>query len=124
MTPKILIVGDDEDFHVTFDERLKNPGIYLKTKNNGLKALELVGKEPFHAVYRDFAMPGLDGFTTLKLMFQKNSDLLIYLLTGKAALNQVVEAIKLGARDVIEKLAGIAEILKVIQSSNLEYTKR
>lgn len=123
MTPKVLIVDDEEDFLETLAERLKNRGIHVETANNGLKALELVDKEPFHAVFLDFAMPGLDGITTLKLMLQKNPDLLIYLLTGKATLKQGVEAIKLGARDVIEKPAGIEDILKIIHSSESEYTK-
>lgn len=122
--PKVLIVDDEEDFLEVLAERLKARGIMVETANNGLKALELVSKETFHAIFLDYAMPGLDGLATLKIMLEKKTDLLIYLLTGKATLKEGVEAIKLGARDVVEKPAELENLLKIIQDSESEYATR
>lgn len=122
--PKVLIVDDEEDFLEVLAERLKARGIMVETANNGLKALELVSKETFHAIFLDYAMPGLDELATLKIMLEKKTDLLIYLLTGKATLKEGVEAIKLGARDVVEKPAELENLLKIIQDSESEYATR
>jgi DNA-binding NtrC family response regulator len=121
MKAKVLIVDDEEDFLEALAERLRSRGIDVATAQDGVTALSLVSKEPFHAVFLDYYMPGINGLETLKLMLNQNPDLLVYILTGKAGLKEGVEAIKLGAKDVIEKPAELQEILEIIKNAENEY---
>ncbi len=121
MKPKVLIVDDEEDFLEALSERLGSRGISVSTANDGIKALQLIEKETFHAVFLDYAMPGIDGLETLKIMLERKPDLLVFLLTGRASLHTGVEAIKLGAKDVIEKPAELAELIDIINKSENEY---
>jgi DNA-binding NtrC family response regulator len=121
MKAKVLIVDDEEDFLEALAERLRSRGIEVATAQDGVTALSLVSKEPFHAVFLDYYMPGINGLETLKLMLNQNPDLLVYILTGKAGLKEGVEAIKLGAKDVIEKPAELQEILAIIKNAENEY---
>ncbi len=121
MKPKVLIVDDEEDFLEALAERLESRGIAVSTANDGIKALQLIEKEAFHAVFLDYAMPGINGLETLKIMLERKPDLLVFLLTGRASLHTGVEAIKLGAKDVIEKPAELAELIEIINKSENEY---
>lgn len=122
MKTKVLIVDDEEEFLETLAERLESRGISVATATDGAKAIQLIEQETFHAVFLDYAMPGLNGLETLTIMLQKKPDLLIYLLTGRATLHTGVEAVKLGAQDVIEKPAELSELIKIIKKSESEYT--
>jgi len=79
---RILLVDDEVKFISALSERLKDRGFEVATAKDGYEAIEKVTKEKFDVIFLDLAMPGIDGIETLKLMFKKNSKLLIYLLTG------------------------------------------
>lgn len=121
MKTKVLIVDDEEDFLEALAERLRSRGIEVDTTTNGLEALSLVAKERYHAIFLDYAMPGINGLETLKLLLNQNPNALVYLLTGRAKLKEGVEAIKLGAKDVIEKPAELEELIKLIKDAENEY---
>jgi DNA-binding response OmpR family regulator len=120
--PKVLIVDDEIDFLDALAERLRTRGIEVHTASDGITAINLASKEQFHAIFLDFAMPGLNGIETLKLILKQNPNALIFLLTGKASLKDGVEAIKLGAKDVIEKPVELNELLNVIKNAETEFT--
>ncbi|MGB9771643.1 MAG: response regulator [Candidatus Kapaibacteriota bacterium] len=120
--PKVLIVDDEVDFLEALAERLSSRGIEVHTANDGITAVKLASKEKFHAIFLDFAMPGLNGIETLKLILSQNPNALIYLLTGKASLKDGVEAIKLGAKDVLEKPIELNQLLDVIERAETEFT--
>lgn len=119
--PKVLIVDDETDFLEALAERLETRGIDVHTASDGITAIKLASQETFHAIFLDFAMPGLNGIETLKLILKQNPNALIYLLTGKASLKEGVEAIKLGAKDVIEKPVELNELLDVIKNAETEF---
>ncbi len=122
MKTKVLIVDDEEEFLEALAERLESRGISVATASDGVKAIQLVERETFHAVFLDYAMPGINGLETLKIMLERKPDLLIYLLTGRATLHTGVEAVKLGAKDVIEKPAELSELIDIIKKSESEHT--
>lgn len=122
MKTKVPIVDYEEDFLQALAERLESRGIYVDTATDGAKAIQLIDQTTYHAVFRDYAMPGINGLETLTIMLQKKPDLLIYLLTGRATLHTGVEAVKLGAKDAVEKPAELSELIEIIKKSESEYT--
>lgn len=115
---KILLIDDEEEFLEVLAERMENRGLRVETAIDGEKALEKVRKSSFDAILLDLAMPGLDGLETLKKLKAIDPALQIILLTGKATLQKGIEAIKLGALDLMEKPADIKELMAKIEEAS------
>jgi DNA-binding NtrC family response regulator len=116
-TTTVLLVDDEEEFVEALAERLQVRGLSVVTASNGAAALECAKERVFDAVLLDMAMPGLDGIQTLKGLLAINPDLQVILLTGRATLQQGVEAMKLGALDLLEKPADITALVSRIEDA-------
>jgi len=116
-TTTVLLVDDELDFVEALAERLDARGLSVATAENGATAIERAKERVFDAVLLDMAMPGLDGIETLKGLLAINPDLQVILLTGRATLAQAVEAMKLGAMDLLEKPADIESLVARIESA-------
>lgn len=113
----VLLVDDEEEFVSVLAERLEARSLKVDTAQDGETALEKVERTAFDAVLLDMAMPGMDGIETLKRLLGINPDLQVILLTGQATLGQAVEAMKLGALDLLEKPADIDTLVARIESA-------
>jgi DNA-binding NtrC family response regulator len=119
----VLLVDDEEDFVTVLAERLERRGLTVETAQNGEEALEKAGGHQFDAVVLDMAMPGMDGVETLRRLLDINKDKKVILLTGQATLKQAVEAMKLGALDLLEKPADIQVLVAKIDDAARKKTK-
>jgi len=81
------------------------------------QAIERVRERSFDVIVLDLAMPGLDGIATLERLKQLDPDLQVILLTGHATVPRSVEAMKLGAADLLEKPTDFAELLQKIRDA-------
>ncbi|MDA3843693.1 MAG: response regulator [Candidatus Kapabacteria bacterium] len=117
---KVLLVDDEEEFADILSERLKNRGVTVHQARDGFEAIKMVKKEDYEAVILDFAMPGLDGIETLEVLLSKKPNLQVILLTGQATLEKGVQALKLGAMDVLEKPTDISKIMGKIKEAQTE----
>ena len=119
MSDKILLVDDEEDFVETLAERMRSRGMDVSTSTSAIEAFKKIDKESFDAIVLDLQMPGIDGLKALKAIKEKNPKLQVILLTGQATIEKTIEAMKLGALDLLEKPADI-EILteKIKQASS------
>ena len=119
----VLLVDDEEEFVSVLAERLEARGLKVDTAEDGQTALVKVGKRSFDAILLDMAMPGMDGIQTLNGLLEINSDLQVILLTGQATLQQGVEAMKLGALDLLEKPVEIETLVAKIEDAALRRSK-
>jgi DNA-binding NtrC family response regulator len=110
----VLLVDDEEEFVSALGDRLEARGLDVDTAENGEAALAKVGKKKFDAILLDMSMPGMNGIETLRGLLGINPDLQVILLTGRATLGQGVEAMKLGALDLLEKPADIETLVTKI----------
>ena len=117
---KVLLVDDEEEFTKTLSERMESRGVTARTAASGEEALDKLGAEKFDAIILDMQMPGMDGIETLRRMLDENPDLQIILLTGYGTVEKGVEAIKLGARDFLEKPANIEQLMDKIKLAGNE----
>ena len=117
MSDRILIVDDEKDFLDIIAERIGARGMDVATATSAEAALNMVEEESFDVVIMDFMMPALDGFKALKLMKAKRPDIQIILLTGNVPDEKRMEAIALGALDVIEKPPDLKDLIQKIKEA-------
>lgn len=113
----VLVVDDEEDFVSMLTMRLEARGLRVDAAGNGEAAIEKAGQRRYDAILLDMAMPGLDGVQTLERLLELNPDLQVILLTGQATLAQGIEAMKLGALDLLEKPADLDTLVEKISEA-------
>ena len=62
-------------------------------------------------------MPEMDGLEALKILKEKKPELQVILLTGHATVEKGIEAMKLGALDLVEKPAELSVLTEKIQKA-------
>jgi len=117
---RVLLVDDEQEFTSVLSERLEARGLQVETASNGLAALEKVQGSSYDVVVLDLAMPGMDGIETLKRLLAQNPDLQVIMLTGHATVQKGIEAVRLGAREVLEKPADMTTLLAKISDAKTD----
>ena len=117
MTVKVLIVDDEEEFLVAMAERMRARDMEVHTTTSAEEALKLIEKESFDAVILDYQMPEMDGLEAMKHFKDKRPELQVILLTGHATVERGIEAMKLGAMDVVEKPADMKKLSEKIKKA-------
>jgi DNA-binding NtrC family response regulator len=124
MSAKLLIVDDEKDFLDIMAERMKARGMAVSTATSAEDALEMVRTESYDAVIMDLMMPEMDGFKALKLFKETKPKIPIILLTANLPEEKYIEAIKLGAMDVIEKPADLNLLTQKIEKAKAQKIKK
>ena len=117
MTEKILLIDDEEDFLAVMSDRMKARNMQVSTASSAKEGLEKAASGNFDAVILDVMMPEMNGIDALKILKDKNPDLEVILLTGHATIKQGIEAMKLGALDLLEKPADINALTEKIHAA-------
>jgi DNA-binding NtrC family response regulator len=117
MEEKVLLVDDEKDFLDALGERMANRGMNVSTTTSAKEAVKKVAEESYDAIVLDLQMPEMDGIEALKAIKKINPDMQVILLTGHATVEKGIEAMKLGAMDLIEKPADIETIAEKIKKA-------
>ncbi|MCP4115424.1 MAG: response regulator [Desulfobacteraceae bacterium] len=117
MSEKILLVDDEKEFLEAMSERMTNRGMDVTTALSAKEAIEKVKNENFDAIIVDLLMPEMDGLEALETLKQINADLQVILLTGNATVEKGIEAMKLGAMDLLEKPADLNNLTERIKKA-------
>ncbi|MBI2191491.1 MAG: response regulator [Planctomycetes bacterium] len=101
----ILVAEDHEMSRDMLSRRLERRGYVVTGAEDGLKALECIGRQAFDLVLLDVMMPGMDGFEVLKRIRESHDprELPVIMVTAKDQSQDVVEALELGANDYLTK---------------------
>lgn len=116
--PKILIADDDERIRQAFMDVLLTQRYKVILAKNGVEALEKVRSESPDVVLLDINMPQMDGIEVLKRLRGDKSNRLIPIIvvTGQDDMDVRIEALKLGADDVLTKPPLMAELTARVRS--------
>ena len=103
MTPKILIIDDEEIVIDSCTHILANSGYQIATARNGTLGLEVLQQENPDIVFVDLKMPGISGFEVLEKIQEHDPTIVPIVITGFATVSSAVEAMKKGAYDFLPK---------------------
>ncbi|WP_289020955.1 response regulator [Desulfobacter postgatei] len=117
MSEKVLIIDDEQEFTEALAERMTNRGMTVSTSSSAIEGLQSVEEQSFDVVVLDLQMPEMDGIETLKILKKKRPELQVILLTGHATVEKGIEAMKLGAMDLLEKPADMTTLTEKIKKA-------
>lgn len=104
MGSRVLIVDDAGFMRIMLKDILTRGGFEVVAEtDNGITAVELYKELKPDVVTMDITMPGMDGIRALREIISFDSDAKVIMCTALGQQTVVVEAIKLGAVDFIEK---------------------
>jgi DNA-binding NtrC family response regulator len=117
MTDKVLLVDDEKDFLDALAERMRTRDIDVTKSTSAKDALKKVETGSYDAVVLDLLMPEMDGLEALKILLAKDPKLQVILLTGHATVQKGVEAMKLGAMELLEKPTNFETLMDKIKQA-------
>ncbi|MEJ2626937.1 MAG: response regulator [bacterium] len=114
---EILIVDDDPLVIKLLQAPLQKAGYQVKVADQGLKALDMVKKNPPDLILLDILMPMLDGFKVTRLLkFDRRfKDIPIIVLTSRATEGERKMGEQVGANEFLYKPFRLNQILKVVR---------
>jgi DNA-binding NtrC family response regulator len=112
----ILVVDDENEALVLMKELFEQNGYRTLTANDGEIALQLVEEEQPDIIVSDIVMPNMDGMTLLKKVKETNPDIAVIMVTANGAIENAVDAMKMGAKDYILKPFRLNEVLTKVQN--------
>ncbi len=116
---KLMLVDDEEDFLITFAERLRMRKYNTRTAVSGEQALDIIKKETFDVVVSDLRMPGIDGLELLKSIKEFAREIQVIILTGHGSDREEEKAMSLGAFSYVRKPVDLKGIIEIMESAYL-----
>lgn len=114
---RILVADDDAVIRKGLQRILSAEGYEVETVSNGRAALDRLEQERFRLLVTDLKMPGMSGLEVLEEIRTCQPELPVVLITGYAAIDNAVEAMKNGATDYLAKPFSNEEIISKVKNA-------
>ena len=115
--PTILVVDDDAATRQGLTVLLDSWGYQASEAENGRAALAACDKELPQAIVTDLMMPGMTGLEFIAALGERVQQVAVVFVTGQAAIDTAVQAIKLGAYDYLSKPLEPQRLREVIEKA-------
>ncbi len=103
MDRRILVVDDSELICQQLSQLLSSPDRQITIATDGTAAMEWLVEHPCSLVLTDLRLPGISGLDLIQQIRDRELPVTVIVMTGFATVESAVEAMKLGAYDLIQK---------------------
>jgi two-component system response regulator PilR (NtrC family) len=100
---RILVVDDEPGIRIMLSAALKREGHVVQLATDGPSALALLDAEPVDLIVTDIRMPGMTGIELLDAAKRIDPNLSVIMMTAFGSKDTVLDALRLGATDYVEK---------------------
>ncbi|WP_413612325.1 response regulator transcription factor [Bdellovibrio sp. HCB-110] len=107
---RFLIIEDDLEIASIVQESLAELGAIVECEMNGRKALARTLDVHYDVIILDLKIPGLDGFTFIKLFRERDCDTPILIISGLNDLEDRLRGFDVGADDYLCKPFALPEL--------------
>ncbi|GHU28272.1 sigma-54-dependent Fis family transcriptional regulator [Betaproteobacteria bacterium] len=111
----VYLIEDDEAVTRACAQTLKLAAISVRTFRCAEQAVAALDEEPPSVIVSDVRMPGMSGLELLDLMWQRDRDVPVILITGHGDVSMAVQAMRAHAYDFIEKPFNSARLVDVVR---------
>ncbi len=111
---KILIVDDEPDLREVLQSMLRVITPQIITAGSGHEALDILSKTPVDAILSDISIPKMNGLEFLGHIRSGGSDVPFVVLSGYGDRDNLVQALRLGAFDFVDKPFDRSSLLKIM----------
>jgi len=114
---RILIVDDEPTVRYSFKKLLREDNYDVLEAANGVDALRLLAKENPDLVVMDIEMPGMTGLEAIRRIKDLTPQVPVIIMTAYGTTDRVIEAMKLGAYEYMEKPFDIDKMRTIIREA-------
>ncbi len=100
---KILLVDDEVSFVQTIAYGLSRMGFDIRTANSAPEALDIIRETVPNLLITDIQMPGMSGLELTEIVLGQYPDIVVIAMTGYGDMELVVEFMRLGGADFLQK---------------------
>ena len=118
----VLVVDDDAATRDGLTVLLDGWGYRAIAADDGKAALKVCEQELPHAIVTDLMMPGMNGLEFVAALGARAQQIAIIFVTGQAAVDTAVQAIKLGAYDYLPKPLDPPRLREVLEKGLKQVT--
>jgi DNA-binding NtrC family response regulator len=114
MSGTILLADDEEKILKTLGRALRDEGHDVVTTSSARETLRLLGERTFDLLIIDYLMPEKTGLDVIRELVASSAEAerpAIVMMTAHGSIESAVEAMKLGARDYLQKPFEVDELL-------------
>ena len=102
-TARILIIDDEAAIRESLETLLVLEGYSVGTAPDGVKGLDELERQSYDLVLLDLALPGENGIDLLPRILDRHPELPVIMITAYGTVTNVVDAIRAGARNFVQK---------------------
>jgi|HubBroStandDraft_5_1064220.scaffolds.fasta_scaffold22263_2 DNA-binding NtrC family response regulator len=114
---RILIIDDEAAIRESLETLLTLEGYVVEMAPEGESGLERINQSAYDLVLLDLALPGKNGLEILHLIREQHPDLPVIMITAYGKVDNVVEAIRTGAQNFVQKPWDNDKLLADIRSA-------
>ncbi len=102
-TPRILIIDDENAIRESLDTLLTLEGFTVTLASDGVSGLDLLSRNEYDLLLLDLALPGESGIDLLPRIVEMQPNLPVIMITAYGTVGNVVDAIRAGAENFVQK---------------------
>src|SRR5262245_53139464 len=111
MSETILVVDDEAGVRSSLSGILGDEGYAVNAVDSGEAALQAVEARRDDLLLLDVWLPGMDGLETLSRIRTLDPELPVVVISGHGSIETAVKAVRMGARDFVEKPLSLEKTL-------------
>ncbi len=102
-TPHILIIDDEAAIRESLETLLTLEGFTVSIARDGVSGLEALARSEYDLLLLDLALPGESGIDLLPRIIEMQPNLPVIMITAYGTVGNVVDAIRAGAENFVQK---------------------
>jgi len=114
---RILIIDDEAGIRESLETLLSLEGYLVETATNGEEGLDQIQQNIYDLVLLDLALPGKNGLEILQLIRELQPVLPVIMITAYGKVDNIVDAMRLGAQNFVQKPWDNDKLLADIRSA-------
>lgn len=116
-SPKILVIDDESGIRESLEVLLTLEGYTVEMAVDGVAGLRMLEQNSYDLTLLDLALPGQTGLELLPQIHERYPELPVIMITAYGTVDNVVEAIRAGAENFVQKPWDNEKLLADIRSA-------